>query len=142
MRLPDPLRDNGLRYWLTSPRDGVYIDTDDQWVGRYRSPRHNYFCPLPCVVVRVPRRRPNDWPDRTIVTSTDDTPLGREFEVRSRVMPDEHVTEVLPDPFPGTGWYAIVEGWRGHRTGFVRTVPARAITPGRRGRRGAWRSPA
>lgn len=34
----------------------VYIDTRDWWVGYYRGPNHHYVCPVPCVVIRWPRR--------------------------------------------------------------------------------------
>lgn len=33
-------------------------DVRDWRVGVYRGPRHVYVCPLPTVVIRVPRRRP------------------------------------------------------------------------------------
>jgi len=35
----------------------VYIDWDDWWIGVYRGPRHVYICPVPCVVIRIDRRR-------------------------------------------------------------------------------------
>lgn len=35
----------------------VYIDWADWWVGLYRGPRHLYICPVPCLVIRLPRRR-------------------------------------------------------------------------------------
>lgn len=34
----------------------IYIDLDDQWVGRYRGPNHNYVCIIPCIVIRWKRR--------------------------------------------------------------------------------------
>lgn len=49
-----------LAYWVgqaTSPRDGVYIDPADWWIGYYRGPNHHYVCPLPTLVIRWPRRR-------------------------------------------------------------------------------------
>lgn len=35
----------------------IYIDRNDWWVGIYRGPHHWYFCPLPCVVIRVLNKR-------------------------------------------------------------------------------------
>lgn len=34
----------------------VYLDFRDWWVGYYRGPHHHYACPLPCLVIRWPRR--------------------------------------------------------------------------------------
>jgi hypothetical protein len=35
----------------------VYIDWRDWWVGYYHGPACHYVCPLPCLVIRWPRRR-------------------------------------------------------------------------------------
>lgn len=35
----------------------IYIDWNDWWVGLYRGPHHRYICPLPCVVIRIPRKK-------------------------------------------------------------------------------------
>jgi hypothetical protein len=35
----------------------VYVDWNDWWVGLYRGPNHLYFCPVPCLVVRVRKRQ-------------------------------------------------------------------------------------
>lgn len=45
-----------LRLWLR--RRGVRILTEprDAWIGYYRGDTHHYVCPLPCVVIRWPRR--------------------------------------------------------------------------------------
>jgi hypothetical protein len=37
-------------------RPRVYFDFRDWWIGYYRGPNHHYVCPLPCLVVRWPRR--------------------------------------------------------------------------------------
>lgn len=37
-------------------RARVYIDWRDWWIGYYRGPADHYVCPLPCLVVRWPRR--------------------------------------------------------------------------------------
>ena len=34
----------------------VFLEPRDVWVGYYRGDRHNYVCPLPCIVIRWPRR--------------------------------------------------------------------------------------
>ena len=34
----------------------VYLDSRDWWVGYYRGTDHHYFCPLPCLVIRIRRR--------------------------------------------------------------------------------------
>jgi hypothetical protein len=34
----------------------IYIDWNDQWVGRYRGPNHNYICIIPCIVIRLRRK--------------------------------------------------------------------------------------
>lgn len=34
----------------------IYIDRNDWWVGAYRGPNHWYVCPIPCVVIRFPRK--------------------------------------------------------------------------------------
>jgi hypothetical protein len=38
----------------------IYIDTNDQWIGRYRGPNHNYICIIPCIVIRLRRKRPQE----------------------------------------------------------------------------------
>jgi hypothetical protein len=40
------------REWRRRMAGHVYLDWNDQWVGRYRSDTHNYVCPLPCLVIR------------------------------------------------------------------------------------------
>lgn len=37
----------------------IYIDWNDWWVGLYRGPDHFYLCPLPCLVIRWPRKKPS-----------------------------------------------------------------------------------
>lgn len=34
----------------------VYIEPADWWIGYYRGSNHHYVCPLPCLVIRWPRR--------------------------------------------------------------------------------------
>jgi hypothetical protein len=41
---------------LTFGRLQVYIDSDDQWLGRYRAAKAWYYCPVPCLVFRWTRR--------------------------------------------------------------------------------------
>lgn len=38
-------------------RTVIYLDFNDWWIGYYRGPNHHYFCPLPTLVIRVPRRK-------------------------------------------------------------------------------------
>jgi hypothetical protein len=35
----------------------IYVDWNDWWVGLYRGPNHRYICPLPCLVIRIPRKK-------------------------------------------------------------------------------------
>jgi hypothetical protein len=34
----------------------VYVDRRDWWIGYYRGDDYNYVCPLPCLVVKWPRK--------------------------------------------------------------------------------------
>lgn len=86
-----------FRERATTPRDGVYIDTDDQWVGRYRSRAHNYVCLLPCVVIRRPRRTEgpvwddgDPWKDWTLVTDDD----GHRWAVYSRLRESDVIVSI------------------------------------------------
>ena len=40
----------------------IYLEPRDLWVGLYVSPRHLYWCPLPCLVVRWTRKRRIKYP--------------------------------------------------------------------------------
>lgn len=37
----------------------IYLNFDDQWVGRYRGDTHNYVCPVPCLVIQWKRKVKN-----------------------------------------------------------------------------------
>lgn len=55
-----------------SGRVRVYMDFTDWWVGLYIGPHHLYFCPLPCVVVRIRRRTPQPVVGQRVTFSTVD----------------------------------------------------------------------
>ena len=38
----------------------IYIDTNDRWVGWYIGEDHHYILLLPCVVIRINRKRGDD----------------------------------------------------------------------------------
>lgn len=45
-----------LRMWLGRHCVRIFTEPRDVWIGYYRGPNHHYVCPLPCLVVRWPRR--------------------------------------------------------------------------------------
>ena len=40
------------------PRVRLYVDRSDCWVGWYRGEESHYVCLLPCLVIRIDRKRP------------------------------------------------------------------------------------
>lgn len=91
-------------YWVgeaTTPRNGVYIDPDDWWIGYYRGKDHRYVCPLPTLVIRW-RRRTGDaptwsdgdpWRDWTLVVQD-----GYRWAVNSRLARTDRILHIDPRP--------------------------------------------
>jgi len=36
----------------------LYVDWSDRWIGWYRGDEDDYFCLVPCLVLRICRRNP------------------------------------------------------------------------------------
>src|SRR3954468_19167615 len=82
----------------------VYIDTRDWWVGYYRGANHHYICPLPCLVVRIPRWANSTLQIRHAMTAAVHLPPPHRKAGRAVPITLEELVSDAPAAIAATDW--------------------------------------